>query len=43
MFKVKSGIFRSVSNYQSSKIINLLEKSQLDEKYSVLNKKTGII
>ena len=33
----KSAYF--VSNYQSSKIINLLEKSQLDEKYSVLNKK----
>ena len=31
-------MFRTVSNYESSKIINLLEKSQLDDKYGVLNK-----
>ena len=38
MFKVKSGTFRTLSNYQSSKVINLLEKSQLDQKYGALNK-----
>ena len=39
IFKVKSDTFRTVSDYESSEIINLLEKSQLDEKYGVLNKK----
>ena len=38
IFKVKSGIFRTVSNYESSKTIKLREKSQLDVKYRVLNK-----
>ena len=36
--KVKSGTFRTVSEYKSNEIIDLLEKSQLDEKYGVLNK-----
>ena len=31
--KVKSGTFRTVSEHLSSEIIDLLEKSQLDEKY----------
>ena len=36
--KIKSGTFRTVSKYKSNEIINLLEKSQLDQKYGVLNK-----
>ena len=36
--KVKSGTFRIVSQYESNEIIDLLEKSQLDEKYGVLSK-----
>ena len=36
--KIKSGTFRTVSKYKSNEIINLLEKSQLDEKYGVLSK-----
>ena len=36
--KVKSGTFRTVSEYKSNEIIDLLEKSQLDEKYGILNK-----
>ena len=31
-------MFRTVSNYESNEIINLLQKSQLDDKYGVLNK-----
>ena len=38
IIKIKSGTFKTASDYESSKIINLLEKSQLDEEYSVLNK-----
>ena len=34
-----SGTFRTVSEYKSNEIVDLLEKSQLDEKYGVLNKK----
>ena len=37
--KVMSGTFRTVSEYKSNEIVDLLEKSQLDEKYGVLNKK----
>ena len=36
--KVKPGTFRTVSEYESNEIIDLLEKSQLDEKYRVLSK-----
>ena len=36
--KVKSGTFRTVSEYESNEIIDLLKKSQLDEKYRVLSK-----
>ena len=36
--KVKSGTFRTVSEYKSNEIIDFLEKSQLDEKYGVLSK-----
>ena len=36
--KVKPGTFRTVSEYESNEIIDLLEKSQLDEKYGVLSK-----
>ena len=38
LVKVKSGTFRTVSEYESNEIIDLLEKSQLDEKYGVLSK-----
>ena len=38
IIKVKSGTFRTVSEYESNEIIDLLEKSQLDEKYGVLSK-----
>ena len=38
LVKVKSGTFRTVSKYKSNEIIDLLEKSQLDEKYGVLSK-----
>ena len=38
IIKVKSGTFRTVSEYESNEIIDLLEKSQLDEKYDVLSK-----
>ena len=36
--KVKSGTFRTVSEYESNEVIVLLDKSQLDEKYGVLSK-----
>ena len=36
--KVKPGTFRTVSEYESNEIIDLLKKSQLDEKYRVLSK-----
>ena len=36
--KVTSGTFRTISKYESNEIIDLLEKSQLDEKYGVLSK-----
>ena len=35
--KVESGAFRTVSKYKSNEIIDLLEKSQLNGKYGVLN------
>lgn len=38
ILKVKSGTFRTVSDCKSSKIINLLEKSHLDENCGVLSK-----
>ena len=38
LVKVKSGTFRTVSEYESNEIIDLLKKSQLDEKYRVLSK-----
>ena len=38
LVKVKSGTFRTVSDYESNEIIDLLEKSQLGEKYGVLSK-----
>ena len=38
IIKVKSGTFRTVSEYESNEIIDLLEKSQLDEKYGILSK-----
>ena len=38
LVKVKSGKFRTVSEYESNEIIDLLEKSQLDEKYGALSK-----
>ena len=38
LVKVKSGTFRTVTEYESNKIIDLLEKSQLGEKYGVLSK-----
>ena len=38
LVKVKSSTFRTVSEYESNEIIDLLEKSQLDEKYRVLSK-----
>ena len=38
LVKVKSGTSRTVSKYKSNEIIDLLEKSQLDEKYGVLSK-----
>ena len=39
--KVKSGTFRTVSEYESNEVIVLLDKSQLDEKYGVLSKGQG--
>ena len=33
-----SGTFRTISKYESNEIIDLVEKSQLDEKYGILNK-----
>ena len=36
--KVKPGTFRTVSEYESNEIIDLFEKSQLDEKCGVLSK-----
>ena len=39
LVKVKSDTFRTANEYQSSENIDWLEKWQLDEKYSVLNKK----
>ena len=38
LVKVKSGTFRTVSDYESNEIIDLLEKLQLGEKYGVLSK-----
>ena len=38
LVKVKSGTFRTASDYESNEIIDLLEKSQLGEKYGVLSK-----
>ena len=38
IIKVKSGTFRTVSEHESNEIIDLLEKSQLDEKYGILSK-----
>ena len=38
LVKVKSGTFRTVSDYESNEIIDLLEKSQLGEKYGALSK-----
>ena len=38
LVKVKSGTFRTVSEYESNEIIDLLEKSQLDDKYGVSSK-----
>ena len=39
IIKVKSSTFRIASNYEGSEIINLLQKSQLDDKCGVLRKK----
>ena len=42
LVKVKSGTFRTVSEYESNEIIDFLEKSQLNEKYGVLSKEQEI-
>ena len=36
--KVKSGTFKTLSEYNSNEIIDLLGKTQLDDKYGVLSK-----
>ena len=36
--KVKSGTFKTLSEYKSNEIIDLLGKTQLDDKYGVLSK-----
>ena len=38
IIKVKPGTFRTVSEYESNEIMDLFEKSQLDEKCGVLSK-----